>query len=101
MKNAPKPKTSVLVALVHELVKGEPFETLGELADAVKWRAARLRIPYAGLRVSEAIEAVAHTRPVVTSPPRCSETLRPREPEPPPISRDEAIEILSRLGVLR
>jgi len=55
----------VLVAVVHDLLNQRTFADLGELADAVKWRAARYRVPYTGSAVSDAVRLVARTRRVI------------------------------------
>lgn len=55
----------VLVALVHETLKMEQFDTIADLSEAVKVRAARLRIPYEATRLTEALRAVARTRQLV------------------------------------
>jgi len=62
-----KPRGTVLAALVHELVKAEPFDTLSDLSEATKRRAARLRIPYTCELVTEALTIVGRTRPLVGS----------------------------------
>lgn len=60
-----KPQRPVLVAVVHEVLNQDRFTDLGDLTEAVKARASRLRIPYDSGRVADAVRTVAHVRPVV------------------------------------
>jgi hypothetical protein len=60
-----KRRYPVLVAVVHDVLWREHFTTIADLADAVKTRAARLRIPYAPDEVTAAIALVARTRKVL------------------------------------
>ena len=63
-KYNPKP---ILVALLHELLNGEDFATIADLADGLKTRAARLRIPYDPERIADALVTVYRTRPLLLS----------------------------------
>ena len=60
------PETSVLVALLHETLNAEEFESIADLCEALKTRAARLRIPYDAATIANAVERVYHCRPLVT-----------------------------------
>ena len=54
----------ILTAVVHDvLARGETFDTLADLCEAVKCRAAQLRLPYDGDRITEAIAVIGRTRP--------------------------------------
>jgi hypothetical protein len=59
-----KTKT-VYVALVHEALNREAFETIADLADAVKTSAAQKRIPYTGADITAAIRSVDARRPLL------------------------------------
>jgi len=60
------PNYAVLVALLHELLNVEQFDTIADVCDALKTRAARLRIPYDVRTIAAALEAVYHTRALTT-----------------------------------
>lgn len=60
-----KPRTPVLNALLHELVKQHAFETLADLTETLKCAAAQLRIPYDSTRITAALRAVSRTRPLL------------------------------------
>jgi len=65
-KNAmPAPKSPALVALTHEVLNRDRFETLSDLCETLKLRAARLRIPYDATSITEALTAVKHGRPLL------------------------------------
>lgn len=86
--------TSVLTALVHELLNAERFETLSDLFEAVKSRAATLRIPYEGEVLTTAVRNASYTRPVVASRRRL---LVPPESGFRPIDKNEATRIYGTL----
>jgi hypothetical protein len=56
----------ILVALLHEMLNAEEFDTLGGAVAALKARAARLHVPYDAALITEALTAVQQTRPLVT-----------------------------------
>ena len=56
----------VLVALLHELLNVEHFASIADICEALKSRAAKLRIPYDTPSIAEAVERVYHVRPLVT-----------------------------------
>jgi len=88
----------VLVALLHELLNEQAFDSLADLTAELKHRAARLRIAYDSSRISSALHAVEQSRPLVQPTVR----HRPDPPaDPPPITRDEAIDFLARLWALK
>ncbi len=73
MENAFAPyRRPVLVALLHDVLNAETFDTLGDAVAALKARAARLHVPYDAALITEALTAVQTTRPIVrdTRPPR-------------------------------
>jgi hypothetical protein len=87
----------VVAAVLLELLKLEHFDSYADLADALKSRCARLRIPYDCGEISRAIEQVEAVRgPVIAS--RLPRRLVEREPEPG-IGHDEAAAILRHLGI--
>jgi hypothetical protein len=69
----------ILVALLHDTLNAEQFDTLADVVDALKTRAARLHVPYDAALVTEALTAVQQTRPLV------KETRPIRTPAPRPI----------------
>jgi hypothetical protein len=91
-------RIGVLAAVVHDVLTAQQFETFADLAEAIKTRCAALKIPYDGGRVSEALQVVARTRPVLT--PRAGRAT-PRRVErfdaARPLSRAEAADLWARL----
>jgi hypothetical protein len=90
---------SVITAVVHELLNRESFATYVDLAETVKDRCAKLRLPYDAGRVSDAIRVVERTRPVLhthraVANPRHIERIDAR-----PVSKADATRILARLGI--
>ena len=59
------PDANVLAALLHDVLNGDEFATIADVADALKTRAARLKIPYDAARIAEALERVHYTRPLL------------------------------------
>ena len=61
----------ILVALLHDTLNAERFDSLGDVVEALKTRAARLHVPYDAALIAEALTAVQQTRPLVrdTRPP--------------------------------
>jgi hypothetical protein len=89
----------VIAAVVHEVLKTEQFESLADLAEAVKCRCARLKIPYDAGTVAEAIHLVERTRPVLSGiePIRRITRIERIEDDVRPITRAEAAELWPRL----
>jgi len=87
--------TRLLAAIVHDVIDRDGFTTIADLADAVKARCARLRIPYDAATITAAIALVARTRPVLEPTPGRPETIAV---DPSPISTADAKAILRRLG---
>lgn len=90
--------TGVLAALLHDLLQGEDFTSVADVADALKWRAAKFRIPYDGGRISEALVSVGRTRPVLAGLAAARPARVATRPTGP-VSDAEAAAILQRLGV--
>jgi len=65
--SAARCRAPVLVALTHETLKAGRFDSIADLADAVKTTAARLKIPYDGDAVAKAIRSVHARRPITTT----------------------------------
>ena len=88
----------VFVALVYETLKSERFDSIADLAEAVKCRAAKLRIRYDATRITDAIAHVARLAksPIVGSLPRVKSPDR-LVSDPPIVSRDTAAQLLARL----
>jgi hypothetical protein len=82
----------VVAALLIELLKVEAFDSYAELAEALKIRCARLRIPYDSGIVTDAIAAVegSRGRRVVELPIERRRQLVEREPEPAILDRATA-----------
>jgi hypothetical protein len=57
----------VLQALTNEALNREAFATLADLADAVKFAAAKCRIPYSTPTVAAALRSVGARRPLLMS----------------------------------
>lgn len=89
--------TKLVVRVLQDLVARDRFDTYADLAEALKVRCARLKIPYHAGLISDAIDQVERggKTPLILRP-------TPRRPiervdEPPP-SHEEAIATLRRLG---
>jgi len=65
-----------LAVVVREVATAERFETLADLVEAVKTRAARLRLPWTRDAIDHAIAMVESNRPIVVR----ARTARPRVP---------------------
>src|SRR5262245_49634452 len=89
-------RSPVLVALLHEMLNEQTFDQFADLTAELKCRAARLRIPYDASRITVAFCAVAQSGPLLRPAPRTREP----EPDPKPITRDEATDLLARLFAL-
>ena len=55
----------ILVALLHETLNREHFDTLADLVEALRANAARLRIPYDVDSITTAVAIVGRTRQLV------------------------------------
>ena len=64
------PNQPVLVAVLHELLNVERFDTIADICEALKLRAARLRIPYNADSIAEALVIVHRSRPLTSRGPR-------------------------------
>ncbi len=89
----------VIAAVVHDVLAAEKFDAVADLSEAVKCRCASLKIPYDAGAVTEAIQLVERTRPVVATgirPLKRVEHLE-RLDDVQPISRAEAADLWPRL----
>jgi hypothetical protein len=50
----------LLVKVLREVLRGERFDTLADLTDALKFRCARLRIRWTNEAISAALRMVTH-----------------------------------------
>jgi len=97
MPDRPSHPQPILVALLHETLKTERFDTMADVADALKTRAARLRIPYNASAITDALTIVQRSRLLVRDTlPRVvkPDTLTP---EPAIVSREDAGRIVRAL----
>jgi hypothetical protein len=58
-------KVGLIAAVIHDVLTAEKFDAVADLSEAVKRRCATLKIPYDAGTVTEAIQVVERTRPVV------------------------------------
>lgn len=89
------PNIKQLAAVVHDVVTAHTFDDWADLAEAVKTRCARLRLPYDSGTVTQAVTLVARTRAVLR--PRRSVAPVTRRPDVPPLSRAEAAVLWARI----
>jgi hypothetical protein len=88
----------VIAAVIHDVLTAEKFDAVADLSEAVKRRCATLKIPYDAGTVTEAIQVVERTRPVVA--PMGIKRIKPLErvdDDVRPITRAEAAELWPRL----
>jgi hypothetical protein len=90
-------KGRLLAKLVWELLKAEPFESLADLTDALKFRCARLNIPWTNDDINDAYALIeTNTRlPLRSRPPRRREE---RPPDPAIIDKKFAADFFADLG---
>lgn len=91
-------KPTLFVALVHETLKQASYETRGDLVEAVKRRAARLRLRYDSAIVGEAIDQVERVRGPLWPASSSGSHRAARPAETPAITASEAHDILVRLA---
>jgi hypothetical protein len=58
----------VVAAVLHELLNVEQFDTYADVAESLKRRCARLRIPYDTTTIGDAIRAVEQTGRRIVAP---------------------------------
>jgi hypothetical protein len=95
--NTARQKTiaSTIARLVHTLLATEPFDSLADLTDALKWRLAALRIRYTPDDIGDAYRLVATARQLPgTRAPRTRRHVE-RAVEPG-LSRADAAAILKQ-----
>lgn len=92
------PAPRLVVRVLQDVVRQEPFACYADLAEALKARCARLRIPFSSDVISQAIDRLelgGRVRLIDSTP------QRPRQPAPlqttPPISRRDAARLYTRL----
>jgi len=93
----------VLVALLHELVRAADFTCYADLLEALKTRAAGLRIRYDGPAIHDAVRQVEHSlgRSIVTATAPDPGPFTADEKNGAPLSHHDAVELLDALGVQR
>lgn len=89
MENTRIRRAPVLVAVVHEVLGREVFAGYADLAEALKCRAARLRIPYDSAAIGSAVSQVEHALGRLVVGPRPAQGVR-SAPPPVVLSRAEA-----------
>lgn len=92
-------KPALFVALVHETLNQASYETRGDLVDAVKCRAARLRLRYDSAIVGEAIDQVERVRGPLWRASSSGPHAPGRPIERPAINAAEAHDIVVRFGL--
>ena len=92
---------SPLVALAHETLKHDgPFDSIADLAEALKCKAARLHLRYDATLISSALLAVERTRPLPMIQGILQPTLKQLVEKPDtikPLSQAHAVAILTEL----
>jgi hypothetical protein len=93
--------TRLVVRVLQDLVRHERFATYADLADALKARCARLKVPYHAGVISDAIDRVelGGKTPLIPSRFPRRERHVERDPDPVIIDRQTAADILAALGV--
>jgi hypothetical protein len=93
MKANPK----LIAAVTHDVLQREAFASIADVADAVKWQCARLRVPHDPATIAEALQVVSRTRPLAALRPGPPVRRRRRLPDVAPLPHAEAAAILERL----
>jgi hypothetical protein len=88
----------LLAKLLRDLVSHESFETLSDLADALKCRCARLRIRWTGDDISQAFALVESNRALVAAPPRVFDVAHPPNEVNLTLSHANSLAALRRMG---
>jgi len=99
-KNPEYGAARLLARIIRELSAAERFETYADLVDALKFRLARLHIPWTNDAIADALRLVESNTPVVhtQTAPRRELVERPLEPKATrDQARDEAIVALKRI----
>lgn len=96
------PKPAVIARIVHEVLDRQRFTSRVDLAEAVKWRCAALKLRYNSALVDAAIVIVARSARAAAVPASTAAdpAAPPERPDtgPPPISRAEAAAILAEIS---
>jgi len=101
-KTPEKSATMLVARVLRDVLASEPFDTLADLTDALKYRCARVRVKWTNDAISEAYRLVASNRPLVTRDVRVvrrNTKHSERLDDVPRVPRGDAAAILQRLGV--
>ena len=90
-----KTKGPLLAKIVRELLRGERFESLTDVTEALKTRCARLKIPYTADDITGAYRLIESNHPLV-SPARAERRSTPAHV--PDLSRRDALALVARLS---
>ena len=92
-------RSRLIAKIVREILRTESFDCLADLTEALKTRLGLLKIRWTNDEISDAFSLIETNTPLLRPPPVAR--VRPRfKPAPPiPVRRDEAAEILARLGI--
>jgi hypothetical protein len=82
-------QSRLLAKLVREALTSERFESLADLTDALKFRCARLKIPYSADAISDAFRLIASNRSLLDRP--VTPELGRQPVQSLPLSRVEAL----------
>jgi hypothetical protein len=63
-----KTQASTIARIIHTLLETEHFDSIADLADAVKWKLAQLRIRWTNDDLDRAYRLVATARPLPGAP---------------------------------
>src|SRR5262249_22641589 len=90
----------LVVRVLQDVVRREQFDRISDVAEALKTRCARLRIPYDSGLVSAAIDQVERGGQLPICPlPAARRWLKTERlgDGPPPLTRDEAATIMAEI----
>lgn len=88
-------QSRLLARLVRELLRVATFDTLADLADALKYRCVQLKIRWTPGDISDAFHLIETNTPLTRLPPAVRPATEVSGPEPVIVSRAEA-EIITR-----
>jgi len=95
-KNQNPSKSRLLAKVIREILRQERFDSLADLTDVVKFRCARLKVGWTNDLIQDAYRLVASNSDLTR---RRSRSSVHRREEPAGLSREEAREIMQRLGL--
>lgn len=90
-------RLGIYFRVVDDVLARERFATLSDLVEAAKRRCARLRIPYDGGQIQEAVSRMSDRRIGLVEAPTPATTTRRADTRP--LTRAEARAILDDLGI--